>query len=136
MGIELDKDAITPSDFCCIVTGLPLDKTQDELKESFEKHFATYNIEIAYINYAYNVEEMVKYTNELKKALHRKGLYKLKRKNFCSEKKIDYKEVKQKPELFDDPPTIREGICKVITLDLNELENQIYQIEQKLLDYE
>ncbi len=129
MNIDLDKGSLTPSDYCCIVSNLPVNKTQAEIKERFEKHFKQYNIEVAYVNYAYNIEDMVRYTNQLKDLLKKKGIYKVKRKQFGKKNDIPHKELKENPKLFTHPPTVRDGICGSLTLELDWLDTEISAVE-------
>ena len=54
---EIDEKNITPSDFGVMVTGLPKNHDQDSVSEWFKTHFE--DLEIVYINYCYDINEMV-----------------------------------------------------------------------------
>lgn len=54
---EIDKDMITASDFAVLAYNLPDDLTESELKALVEKDF---RVNVAYINYTYDVEDFVK----------------------------------------------------------------------------
>ena len=46
---DIDEKNLTPSDFGVMVTGLPLNKTQEEVEEWFKGHFE--DLEVVYVNY-------------------------------------------------------------------------------------
>lgn len=54
---EIDKDMITASDFAVLAYNLNDELTEFELKQYIEKEF---KLNVAYINYTYDVEEFVK----------------------------------------------------------------------------
>lgn len=56
--LDLDSDVVSPSDFTIVAKHLPKNLTPDQFKEKFEKQFSKYNIKVAYVNYAYNIEKM------------------------------------------------------------------------------
>ena len=59
LSIKLDADNITPSDYGVIAFGLPLEKSESELKvilyERFKHLITSHDLEIVYINYCYNI---------------------------------------------------------------------------------
>jgi hypothetical protein len=111
MGMELDEDHISPSDFAIIARHLPLNLPAEKLKERFENHFAKENVKIVYINYTYKVDEMVRLTGELKSEYRKKGIYLQLLRKFMKEKNISHDEIKRNPSLFP-APKISTGIFK------------------------
>lgn len=60
---EIDEKNVTPADFGVMVTNLPLNKTQDEVKE-WLKGFYT-DLDIVYVNYCYDIKEIVRIVRKL-----------------------------------------------------------------------
>lgn len=56
---KIDEENITPSDFAVMVTGLPVCKSE-EFKEHLEKKTLD-GIEVQYINFAYKIDDYVKF---------------------------------------------------------------------------
>lgn len=60
---EIDERVVTPSDFGVMVTGIPLDKTEEEVAEYFKGFFE--DLQIVYVNFCYNVKGMIKAVRDL-----------------------------------------------------------------------
>lgn len=60
MEYDVDDSEITASDFAIIGRGLPIKKSSEEIKKKFEEEFADDGVEIAYINYCYDIEDFIK----------------------------------------------------------------------------
>jgi len=75
-------------------------------------------VQIKYINYCYEVSDMIKYTGELKILLQKKGIYKLHERRFREKKSISKEEMKANPALFTDPPEVRTGLFKKEKIDI------------------
>lgn len=58
MEADIDEKNLTPSDFGIFVNNLPNDKTEDEVKEWFCKLFKN-KIDIVYVNYAYEIGDII-----------------------------------------------------------------------------
>jgi hypothetical protein len=60
---DIDEKNLTPSDFGVMATHLPLDKTPEEVKEWIIKTFKDrgddQDLEVVYVNYAYDIKEIV-----------------------------------------------------------------------------
>jgi hypothetical protein len=56
----LDENEVTPSDFALLVRHLPLDWTQEKLKSVIEEHFKQLDIKVNYVNFCYEIAEMIK----------------------------------------------------------------------------
>jgi hypothetical protein len=80
----LDAENLTPSDYALMAFNLPIDKSEDELKEMILERFADFvssqNLEIVYINYTYNIEDFINNTTKLSEMYKRRGLVKRYRK--------------------------------------------------------
>ena len=97
---SIDEQNLTPSDFAVQATNLPVKKTQEEVKEWIKKFYA--EIEIQYINYAYNIGDIVKAARRLSNLQQLKSYvqaYKAKklRKEGIDEQEADAKEIDLHP---------------------------------------
>lgn len=57
------KNNLTPSDFGVMVTNLPVNKNQDEVKAWFSEFFP--QMEIVYVNFCYNITRIVRVVRKL-----------------------------------------------------------------------
>lgn len=65
MNLDLDKGAVTASDFTIIARNLPTTISIEVLKKKFEKHFSPLGIKVVYVNYTYKLDKFVKCTQQL-----------------------------------------------------------------------
>lgn len=68
---DIDEGNITPSDYGLMVTGIPLNKTQADVVQYFKGFFP--DIDIVYVNYCYNVKDIVKAIREMTKWQQKKA---------------------------------------------------------------
>jgi len=61
---EIDEKNLTPSDFCVMATGLPVNKTQDEVIAYLKEILPS--IEVCYVNYCYDIKEIVTTARKLR----------------------------------------------------------------------
>jgi hypothetical protein len=67
--LQLDKNTITPSDYCLMAINLPREKNKEALKELLVEHFEQeykIKLDIVYINFVYKIDEMIDKTRELR----------------------------------------------------------------------
>lgn len=137
---KLDAENLTPSDYALIAYNLPIDKSEEELKELVMERFTdlkeSINLEIVYINYTYNIEEFIQCTTKLTEMYRRRGLVKKYRKEAAKEQGLDPKVVKEQPDLVPPPPPVNVGICKKIELQMEEIENDIIDLKEKIQKWE
>ena len=55
---KIDETMVTPSDYAIMVTNLPKNESEDEVKKYFKDILP--ECEIEYINYAYKIDKIVK----------------------------------------------------------------------------
>ena len=60
---EIDESNITPSDYGLMVTGIPLNKTQQEVVEFFKGLYP--DLDVVYVNYCYDVKDIVREVRRL-----------------------------------------------------------------------
>ncbi len=71
------------------------------MKELLEAKYS--QIKIVYINYCYNVEEMVKVAAELTQLYRQLGVYKNRRDTFLRESGKTFTDFMSDPSIFPDP---------------------------------
>ncbi|CDW71822.1 phage head-tail family partial [Stylonychia lemnae] len=106
---ELDEDQISPSDFTLIARHLPQNITQDQLKAKFENQYSKYNIKVAYVNYAYNIEKMCQCNKQ----------------DLMSNKTIAV-----------PPLRIKTGLCKSETITLEQINKQIQEVSDQMTEFD
>ena len=100
--IQLNEENVTPSDFCVMITGIPKDKTQEEVKRFFKNIYK--DIDIVYINYWYKIKAIVKASRKVKQLEGVKFFiqkYKFKK---LKKLKMNEQEAKEKNEDLHPPP--------------------------------
>ena len=91
-------------------------------------------IEIEYINYAYDVEEFVASSSKLNLLNKQKATVKRWQKQQREKLKLTKEQVKADPLLL--PPFPREGCCSKVVLDLKKIEEDITVEEEKIKQIE
>lgn len=86
--LELDANDDTLGDYSVIVRDIPLDMSKDQLKTSIEDKHSSFKVKVAYINYIYNIEELVECDQEEIKLRTYNSLYKVNIKKQCMQKNI------------------------------------------------
>ena len=66
---KIDEKNITPADFTCYVVNLPLESTQESIKEYFESYFAgkILKFNVSKVNLCYDIQDIVRKIRELEK---------------------------------------------------------------------
>ncbi len=83
-------------------------------------------MKVAYINYAYNIQDMYECNTKLMILAQQKGMYKLHIKNFMKENKLTKSQMKANPSVTVPPLRIKTGLCgEGKILSLREIENEI-----------
>jgi hypothetical protein len=82
-GLDLDKDFVSPADFAVYAQNLDKNMTQDELKQEIEQKYG--QVKVIYINFCYNIDEMIKVAAELTQLYRYLGIYKNKREIFLKD---------------------------------------------------
>jgi len=65
----LDENEVTPSDFALLVRHLPGDWTKEKLQGVIEDHFKQLNVKVNYINFCYEIAEMIELNEKMEKAV-------------------------------------------------------------------
>jgi len=83
-------------------------------------------VKVAYINYAYNIQDMYECNRKLMILAQQKGMYKLHIKNFMKENKLTKSQMKANPSVTVPPLRIKTSLCgEGKILSLREIENEI-----------
>ena len=117
MEIDLDKEEVTPSDYGVIVRNVGLETTQEELKRTIEQKYTMFKTNVVYINYCYNIDDMVECNKKMADLLREKSLFKIHYRREMKARGITREQLKTDPTLIK-PPTIRTGIFKSKTLNV------------------
>lgn len=117
-----------------------MDKTEEELKEILKEHFGKMldgeEIEIEYINYAYDVEDFVESTSRLNLLYKQRALVKRWQKKQMKELKISKEELKADPSKIPPMPPLKQGCCSKLQLDLTKIEDEIIEVQNKIKEIE
>ncbi len=72
----LDENEVSPSDYGLLVRDIPNDWTKEKLEGVIEDHFKLYGLNVNYVNYCFNVTEMVKLNKKMGELIKLKNLVK------------------------------------------------------------
>lgn len=61
---ELDNSLLSPSDYSCLVTNLPKNQTEEDIKKFFCNYTHVYDIQIARINKTYKIGDFIRLQRE------------------------------------------------------------------------
>jgi hypothetical protein len=107
--------------------------SKEKLKQLLEEKYS--QVKVIYINYCYNIDDMVKFAAELTKLYRQLGIYKNKRDKFLKENNKTFTDFMANPGIFPDP-VIKVGLIRKKVLNYASLSQEILQVQQKLTDYE
>ena len=62
---ELDRSLLSSSDYSCLISNLPKNQTEDDIKKFFCNYTTVYDIQIARINKTYKIGDFIKLQREL-----------------------------------------------------------------------
>ena len=74
---EIDREAVSPSDYAVLVRNLPHDMTKEKVGELFESKFQQSNLKVVYVNMCYDIEEIMVLNSTMKELMKQRGFYKL-----------------------------------------------------------
>ena len=97
----IDEKNLTPADFTVYVMGLPLDKTKQEVIEWFKEYDPT--LEIAKVNYCYDIKEIVKKLRKLDKWQKMKNYVEQYRERKCKEHGVTETQAREQGIEIDPP---------------------------------
>lgn len=113
-----------------MATNLPLNKTQDEVKTWLKEYFP--DLEIVYINYCYNITEIVRVVRKLTNLMQMKGYLESYKQKKLREEGIDENEAEAR-EISLHPPPNRYCFCmKKDYPNLAVVEAAIEKTEEEL----
>lgn len=126
---DIDEGNLTPSDFCVMVTGLPLDKTQEEVKEYLKS--VSPQVEIVDVNYCYKIKEIVDASRKVMLLQNTKSYLESYKKNRLKRLGMDENEAEQKEINLHPPPS---KICcrKKEYPNKEKLEEEISSAQKEL----
>ncbi|CAI2378726.1 unnamed protein product [Moneuplotes crassus] len=107
---NIDEKNITPPDFTIYVMNLPLDKSEEEVKEWFENYDPNLGINIVKINYCYDIKESVRLSRELDNWQKMKNYVLYYREQKCKELNISEEEA-EKQGIDINPPRVDYDYC-------------------------
>lgn len=124
MAAVLDENEVSPSDYALLVRHVPVDWTKEKLEGVLEDHFKLYGLNVNYVNYCYDITEMVKLNKKMGELIKQKNLLKQLLKKGMKEKGLT------KKSLLADPkqvplPKIWKSLCKRKQLDICEIATDI-----------
>ena len=100
---DIDEGNLTPSDYWVMVTGLPLDKTQEEVSKYFKS--ISPGIEIVYVNYWYKIKEIVDASRKLMTLQNTMSYLESYKRNRLRRLGMDEKEAEEKNLSLHPPPS-------------------------------
>ena len=129
---KLDKDAYTPSDYCCIGYNMVFDDYHpkamaDAIKASFAEKYGMKEDDIIYINPCFDIGDFYDLTAKLTKLTTQKASL----EGYFEKNKDVSPENLNVDELPDDYPHRSTGICGKEPLILSQLESEIKEVEGK-----
>ena len=131
MACALDNTELTPSDFSLVVRNIPLDITKEKLISLIEERFSRSKVKVVYVNYCYNIEDIVKLNSQITELVKKKGFYRLHLKKEMAIKSLKKNDIIQNPSLID-PPIYREMLIFKKKLSLKEIEEEIKLNQMKI----
>ncbi|CAI2378713.1 unnamed protein product [Moneuplotes crassus] len=127
---EVDEQNITPSDFGVMISNIPKDKRPDELRKWLEAKVP--EIEIMYVNYCYDITELVKVTRKLTSMLQVKAYLEAYKKRRLQEEGDISEEDAINRGFQLSPPASKFCICiKKPYPSMDELNMKIKETERK-----
>jgi hypothetical protein len=76
MASVLDENEVSPSDYALLVRHVPLDWPKEKLEGVLEDHFKLYGLNVNYVNYCFDITEMVKLNKKMGELIKLKNLVK------------------------------------------------------------
>ncbi|CAI2378511.1 unnamed protein product [Moneuplotes crassus] len=127
---EVDEQNITPSDFGIMISNIPKDKRPDELRKWLEAKVP--GIEIVYVNYCYDITELVEVTRKHTSMVQIKAYLEAYKKRRLEEEGNINEEEAIKKGVQLSPPASKFCICINKSYpSINELNIKIKNTEKK-----
>ncbi|CAI2368266.1 unnamed protein product [Moneuplotes crassus] len=124
---EIDEENITPSDFGLMVSNVPEDKRPDELKNWFKEKFP--DVDIAYVNYCYNIEKLVKITRKIEALEAKKTTLEAYKDKILEDKGLTEQDAAEQGVRVTP---IKYFCCiKRASIDIEALENKILKAQEE-----
>jgi hypothetical protein len=76
MASVLDENEVSPSDYALLVRHIPLEWSKEKLEGVLEEHFKLYGLNVNYVNFCYDITEMVKLNKKMGELIKLKNLVK------------------------------------------------------------
>ncbi len=76
MASVLDENEVSPSDYALVVRHVPLDWSKEKLEGVLEEHFKLYGLNVNYVNFCFDITEMVKLNKKMGELIKLKNLVK------------------------------------------------------------
>jgi hypothetical protein len=76
MASVLDKNEVSPSDYALLVRHIPLEWSKEKLEGVLEEHFKLYGLNVNYVNFCFDITEMVKLNKKMGELIKLKNLVK------------------------------------------------------------
>ncbi|CAI2379579.1 unnamed protein product [Moneuplotes crassus] len=125
---EVDEQNITPSDFGVMISNIPKDKHPSDLKKWLAEKVP--GIEIVYVNYCYNITEMVKATRKQNSLCQIRAYLLAYKKRKLEEEKITEEQAKEREISLAPPPKKILGCIKISYPQIDRLEKKIKDVER------
>jgi len=128
---DIDEKNLTPSDFGVMVTNLPLNKTQDEVRDWLKTFFE--DLDIVYINYCYDIGDIVKVVRRITKLQEMRSYVQYCRTKKLNELGMDEAEAESR-EIDLHPPKERYCCCMTKKYATIEVLNEAISKSEKELE--
>ena len=76
MASVLDENEVSPSDYALLVRHIPLEWSKEKLEGVLEEHFKLYGLNVNYVNFCFDITEMVKLNKKMGELIKLKNLVK------------------------------------------------------------
>lgn len=123
MNIHLDKDKVSPSDYGLVVRNIPRNMKKEDLQKEIEKRYEAFAPKVVYINYCYDIKEMVELNEKLAELSKLKAELRLNIKKQIISQGITKAEFKAKPVVLEPPTT--GMLCWKKPITIKELSEEI-----------
>jgi hypothetical protein len=127
---EIDEKNVTPADFGVMVTHLPLNKTQEEVKEWLRGFYT--DLDVVYVNYCYDIKEIVRIVRKLTRLQQLKSFLQAYKNKKLKQEGVNEAEAEAR-EIDLHPPDEKYCCCFTRKFpNLNVLEAAIVKTEEEL----
>jgi hypothetical protein len=134
VGITVDTETFTPSDFCLMGEGMAFDSYfQDDIENEIRAHFKSkYNIDIVYTNAAYDIKNFYEWTQRLNYLFKMKMLV----EGYCESSKISidkYNQYVEEGQVLEGFPIAPSACpCKKTPIVLEKINEEIESVTAEI----